>query len=242
MLGLLGLLGLVGCGRISFSPLDDGGASSTSDANTDATDARPIDAPANAITVSFGDRGDATFPATASDTFISNEAGEPTLNYGFTDELRSEQDVDERILLHFDLDMIPPTATVFQVQLAITVTQNNAQAVWFIHTVLEQWSEGTADGAAGAANFTQRMPATAWSTVGAGMPGSSGLSFASIIPNALGTITATLPNQPIQNWVANPATNFGMIFFNSHTDTARFAASENSTPSMRPLLTVTYVP
>jgi hypothetical protein len=236
------MLGLLGCGRISFSPLDDAGGSNTRDADTDATDARPIDAPANAITVSFGDRGDATFPATSSDTYISNEAGEPTLNYGFSDELRSEQDVDERILLHFDLDMIPPTATIFEVQLAITVTQNNPAAVWFIHTVLEQWSEGTADGAAGAANFTQRMPGTAWATVGAGMPNSSGLSFATIIPNALGTITATLPNQPIQAWVANPATNFGMIFFNSHTETARFAASEHATPSMRPLLTVTYVP
>ena len=231
---------LFGCGRISFAPLDDGGGSaSPSDA---ITDARPIDAPANAITVTFGDRGDATFPATASDTFISNEAGEPTLNYGFTDELRSEQDVDERILLHFDIDTIPTTATVFDVQLSITVTQANALAIWSLHPVLEQWSEGTADGAAGAANFTQRMPGTAWATVGAGMPSSSGLAFATIRPNALGLINAVLPTQPVQDWVANPATNFGMIFFNSDTDTARFAASESGTPSSRPLLTVTYVP
>jgi hypothetical protein len=242
--GAVCLLALFGCGRISFSPLDDGGGSSTTDANTDATDARPIDAPPNAITVTFGDRGDATFPATASDTFISNEAGEPTLNYGFTDELRSEQDVSERILLQFDVDMIPPTATIFQVQLAITVTQENPTATWFLHTVLEQWSEGAQDGAPGAANFTERMAGTTWAIPGAGMPGSSGLSFATITPNALGTITATLPNQPIQDWVANPATNFGMIFFNAdvNANTARFAASEDATPSMRPLLIVTYVP
>jgi hypothetical protein len=233
------VLALLGCGRLSFAPLGDSDASITDDS---IIDARPIDAPANAITVTFGDRGDATFPATASDTFISNEAGEPTLNYGFTDELRSEQDVDERILLHFDIDTIPTTATVFDVKLSITVTQANALAVWSVHPVLEQWSEGTADGTAGAANFTQRMPGTAWATVGAGMPGSSGLAFATIRPNALGLITATLPTQPIQAWVTNPATNFGMIFFNSDTDTARFAASESGTPSMRPLLTVTYVP
>jgi hypothetical protein len=236
------LLGLFGCGRLSFAPLGDTDASNTDDADDASSDGRSIDAPANAIIVTFGDRADATFPATASDTFISNEAGEPTLNYGFTDELRSEQDVDERILLHFDIDAIPTTATVFDVQLSITVTQANALAIWSVHPVLEQWSEGTADGTAGAANFTQRMPGTAWAIPGAGMPGSSGLAFATIRPNALGLINAVLPAQPVQNWVANPATNFGMIFFNSDTDTARFAASETGTPSMRPLLTVTYVP
>ncbi|HUS32552.1 MAG TPA: DNRLRE domain-containing protein [Kofleriaceae bacterium] len=236
------VFGLLGCGRIGFAPIDDrvGDAAATDDAAM--IDGRPIDAPANAVTVSFGDRGDATFQATASDTYISNEAGEPTLNYGFSDELRSEQDVDERILLRFDVDTIPPTATVFQVQLSITVTEANTVATWFVHPVLEQWSEGTADGTAGAANFTQRMPGTAWAVVGAGMPGSSGLAFATIKPNALGTINATLPNAPVQNWVTNPATNFGMIFLNDDTNTARFAASENATPAMRPLLTVTYVP
>ncbi|HEY5921089.1 MAG TPA: DNRLRE domain-containing protein [Kofleriaceae bacterium] len=227
------------CGRIGFAPLDDGGLTT---GDTRLVDGRVIDAPPNAITVTFGERTNADFNGVTRDTYISNEAGEPTLNYGATDELRSELDVDERILLRFDLTAIPPTATVFEVLLAVEVTEANAAADWLVHPLLEAWAEGTSDGAPGAANFTQRIVAAAWATTGAGPPMSAGAPFATLKPATLGALIATLPNATVQGWITSPATNQGMIFLNTNTNSARMASREASPSNNRPMLTVTYVP
>jgi hypothetical protein len=241
--GGFGLLGLAACGRVSFGLIGDAGSTGVGDGRSDVrmSDA-PIDVPPNAITRTFGERLSADFKNVTSDTFISNEAGEPTLNYGATDELRSEQDVNERILLRFSLAAIPTTATVFQVFLAIEVTEANPNANWQLHPLLEAWAEGTGDGVTGAANYTQRAAALTWTTLGAGTPGSAGALFVATQPSALGPLVIGLPVQSVQNWVANPAANFGMVFVNDHTDTARMASRESAIDAARPLLTVTYVP
>jgi len=148
------VIALIGCGRIGFSPGGDGDGGTMGNNDGLLTDGTMVDLPGNAMTVTFGEIGTATFQNVTADTFISNEAGEPTLNYGTTDELRSEQDVNERILLRFDLTMIPSSATVTSATLTVTVSQANASATWELHPVLELWPEGSQDGAAGSPNYT----------------------------------------------------------------------------------------
>lgn len=229
---------LVGCGRVGFGPLDDDGGRDD-DVRGDGVIA---DVPPNAMTVTFGERQTAMVQSVTRDTFISNEAGEPTFNYGSTDVLRSEQDVNERILLRFNLSSIPTTATVFDAKLTVEITQMNALATLELHAVLEPWSEGSLDGAAGAANYTERMTGTAWSTVGCGEPLSAGATIASAAPSALGSLPIPIPVATVQTWVTTPAQNFGIVFYNTHTDTARIASREHGTPEFRPQLAVAYVP
>jgi len=231
-----------GCGRVGFYTFDDamGGDGRSGDGGTPAIDA--IDAPMNAVTVTFGERATATFQGVTRDTFISNEAGEPTLNYGITDELRSESDVSERILLSFDVSAIPPGTAVFSASLQVIVTQANPLATWELHPVLENWDEGSQDGTSGTSNFTLRMTGVAWSNAGANIPTSSGPTFTTAQPAALGALDIPIPASVAQTWVNNVGSNYGFAFFNTHSDTARFASREIVPATSRPLLTVTYVP
>lgn len=230
------------CGRISFDASTDASSDARSDGRGDARGDEIPDAPPGAMTLTFGERGNANVQGVTSDTFISNEAGEPTLNYGGTDELRSEQDVDERILIRFDVSAIAPTATVIGATLFVVVTEANVAATWELRPLLEPWAEGTFDGLPGAANYTQRMLATNWATAGASEPGSAGSVVATMQPTALGPISEELPAAVVQSWVTTPANNFGFIFYNTSTNTARMASSEYPTPDARPMLAVTFVP
>lgn len=200
-----------------------------------------IDAPNNAVTVTFGERATATFQGVTADTYISNETGEPGLNYGASDDLRSEQDVSERILMKFTVTGIPSTATVLSASLDVEVVNENPLATWELHPLLEDWVEGSLDGTTGVANFVNRNLTTAWATAGAGMPNSAGPTFATAVPAVLGVLSITIPAATVQGWVTTPATNFGFIFYNTHTNSARIASSEEAT-QFRPLLSVTYVP
>lgn len=228
----------LGCGRVGFDRSTDGGAGD----DGGVTDGLTVDLPANALTLTFGERPTADVQGVTFDTFISNEAGEPTLNYGGTDELRSELDVNERILLRFDTSAIPTTATVLQARIALEITQTDPAATWSLRRVLEPWTEGTVDGTAGTANYTQRTAGTAWTTAGCGEPGSATPSFATVTDIQLGTATLGLLEPTVQMWIATPAENHGLVFYNTFTESVRFASSEHGTASLRPLLTITYVP
>ena len=94
-------------------------------------------------------------------------------NNGGTDELRSEQDVSERILLQFDLAALAQTSTLVSATLTLEILQTHPSGTWQLHPVLEPWTEGALDGAPGVANFTQRTAALNWSTAGCGEPASA---------------------------------------------------------------------
>lgn len=231
------LLLLAGCGRVGFAPIDDAALIAASDVGG------PLgDVPMNAVTSSFGERPGLDFPGVTTDTFISNELGEATLNYGAADVLRSEEDVSERILIRFALDAIPSSAQIIDAELTVYVTQVGASSVLTAYRLLEPWDEGTGDGTAGTANFTLRQGSGAWSTQGAGMPGSSGNPIGSLSPTTLGDALMMLDIGVVQQWVSSPSTNLGFVLFNSFTESTRIASSEATDSSQAPMLIVTYVP
>lgn len=232
-----------GCGRVGFSPTSDGG-SATADMAGPQIDGGPLaDAPSNALVRTFGERSGADVTGVTADTYISTEAGEPFSNYGATEELRSEQDVNERILLRFDLGSLPTSATVFDARVTVNILQVAPPATLTPRRLLEAWTEGNADGAAGVANSTQRTAVAAWTTVAAGSPGSSSATpMGTAAVTATGDLTIQLDAVTVQGWIADAGQNFGMIFFNSSGESVRFASSEHANTGIRPLLTVTYVP
>ena len=74
----------LGCGRVSFDLTGDGGITGDGQGQGDGA---MVDVPDNAMTIKFGERPTADVTGVTFDTFISNEVGESTLNYGATDEL-----------------------------------------------------------------------------------------------------------------------------------------------------------
>jgi len=228
---------LAGCGRVGFAPIDDA-------ALIAATDVGPPlgDVPSNAMTRSFGERPGLDFTGVTTDTFISNEVGEATLNNGAADVLRSEQDVSERILIRFALDAIPPSAEIIDAELTVSITQFDPSTVLTAYRLLESWEEGAGDDTAGVANFTLRQGSDAWTPPGAGMPGSAGDPLGTLSPTMLGDARMMLDLGIVRRWVSNPAENFGLVLFNSSVQSTRIASSEASDATQAPMLIVTYVP
>ncbi len=223
---------LAGCGRIGF---DAASGPAGIDAAFDATDASAtIDAPTTAMM---------TMISVARDTYISNEAGEATFNYGGDNEVRLERDSGERGLLSFDLASIPATATIFDVSLGITVIETPpAPTAINLHEALEAWDEGTLSGSTGLANYTMRNSGSTWTTPGAGTPGSASSTIAASFTPVLGRQSIVLPDSLIQQWVQNPATNHGIVLISTNDDSSRFTTSEGLPVTDRPVLTVTFVP
>lgn len=106
---------LTACGRLGFdaSPIDASTAVDALDGGDDAppVDARAIDAPAGAMTLTFGEAPLAMIMGVTRDTYLSNDVGEAQNNYGAEEELRIERDANERGLVAFDLRPIPSSAT-----------------------------------------------------------------------------------------------------------------------------------
>lgn len=226
---------VVGCGRIGFD-------TTSLDAPPSAGDGG-FDAPAGSVTVTFGEAPGTTFSNVTQDTYISNEAGEPSFNYGGDDEVRIERDVNERALIAFDLAALPISATVVTATLRVTITELPAPAQPIdVHVVTEEWSEGTAAGAPGVSNYVVRQGATTWTTAGGGPPGSAGAAVAALAPAALGDVTVSLPAPIVQPWITAPASNHGIVLIARSDDSTRFTTSEGTPPARRPVLTVVYVP
>jgi hypothetical protein len=235
-------MAVVACGRTGFDTAGDTQDAPVGDALADVPGSMP-DANPNSITRTYGLRTGVDVVAPTSDTFISNEAGESLQNNGGADVLRSEQDVSEHILLRFDLAAIPVSAQVVAASVTIRIVQFDPSATLSAHPLLERWTEGTGDGTAGVANFIDRDTNVPWTTIGAGSPGSSSSTpIGSAMPTAAADLSMSLSPPAVQAWVSAPAQNFGMIFFNSSSQSVRFASSEESAATQRPMLTITYVP
>lgn len=246
-----GLAVLAGCGRIGFELAGpgigvdapgDGGMGSEGPID-DAVDAM-IDAPPGPMmTLTFGEAPITMIKNVTRDTFISNEAGEATLNYGGDIEVRIEADVGERALLGFNITSIPATATVVSATLTIVNTQIPPSPLPIeLHRVLEQWDQGSLSGASGVANYTIRISAIPWLNPGAGTPLSSTATVGTFTPT-LGSQTFPLPTSMVQTWVTGgTANNFGMVMVSTSTESTRFTTSEGTPASARPVLTVTFIP
>jgi len=220
------------------APVDDDASGSDDDAGP--TDSMMVDVPPNAVTVTFGERASSMVKNATADTYISNDTGEPTFNYGVSDDLRAEADKGERILFRFDVSSIPSSATVIAATLEVDVTQNNSADVE-VRPILEPWLEGTLDGTSGQPSYLERSLGTAWATTGCGSPDSAGTTITTFKPLNAGVNAVALPGATVQGWVTSPATNYGIILFNTDTNSVRLASSEDPV-AQRPELTVTYLP
>jgi hypothetical protein len=103
-----------------------------------------------------------------------------------------------------------------------------------IFKMLRSWSESQA-------TWANRTASSPWQ-----LPGATGAtdsdattSLGSFRPDASDFVSVTLPPQLGQGWVANPASNHGILISNLSThDGFNLSASEEANLSLRPILTV----
>lgn len=188
---------------------------------------------------------------------LSNGAGQ---HFYVGDTLQNSNDV-RRGAIKFDLSAVPPGSIITSATLAlhVSMTISGAEAI-DLHRVLKDWGEGTSNAATGGAGRgegdgvqatpndvtwlytffnTQRwntpggdFVATASSTTSVGGVGSYQWTGAGLIAD-------------VQQWVNNPATDFGWIVTGNETakPTAKqFDTKENATAGNRPVLTIVYTP
>lgn len=178
---------------------------------------------------------------------VSNGAGQH-LFAGTTNN-----DDARRAVLAFDLDALPPGATVLTATLTLTLSRTTAgDTTVALHALNANWGEGASDaiGEEGAGATAETGDAT-WlytffDTASWAAPGGD---FAPT-PSAATVVGGTGAYQwasaglaaDVAGWLADPATNFGWILLGDETATGtakRFDSRENAPPN-QPRLTVTY--
>jgi hypothetical protein len=175
-------------------PADDADVDTPSDPPPDAS---PHDSPVTSMLV-FGDDADEL-----RDTEIW--AANATTNYGTGEHVSI--DADESGLFWFDLTAIPSTKTVVSAKLTVTVSDEASESggTATIHRLREAWVETEA-------TWLLRANAQGWSVNGARSPSSDTASLASFTPAAKETsYEIVLPVALVQDWIADPATNFGLL-------------------------------
>lgn len=182
---------------------------------------------------------------------VSNGAGENVFAGLTTQGIR-------RGLMHFQVDsMIPAGSTVTAVQLVLNVTNaNNVPTDYTLQRVLSNWGEGTSDAglpggqgtpsSTGDATWIHTFFNTAfWTTVGGDF--SSTVSATANLTATAGPLSWTSAQMvaDVQAWVNSPGANFGWVIRNDEAtlmDSARFASRENTSPALRPALSITFTP
>jgi hypothetical protein len=184
---------------------------------------------------------------------LSNGAG-PNFFAG-----RNSAGLIRRGLIAFDIAAaVPAGSTIVGASLQLHVSQSNEPASTALHRLIADWGEGAsvasgAGGGGGAAasgdatwidRFHGAQPPLQWSA-----PGGDFVPLASATAAASATGFALWNSQQmvadIQGWLEQPATSFGWIVIGDESISStsmRFDSRENSDPSLRPLLTIEYIP
>jgi len=191
----------------------------------------------------FGERPDVDVAGVTEDTHIESAQALSSLNFGAATGFGPDADPHRAGLLRFDLTSLPSTTVVEKAEIELYVhVCNNCHAeagTVQVYQLLEDWKEGTQDGQAGSANYWQRLTATPWTTAGAG-PGSRGTDVVvDFDPNVQGqAFVAGLPVTLVQQWVTDPAANFGLALEStpSTVDGVVFVSSESTLADQRPVL------
>ncbi len=174
------------------------------------------------------------------DTFLREET--PSQNNGDATPLRVDGDStngkDLSALLRFELSSIPRDAIVRSVKLTVDVENATAGAAYEIYALKRSWGENTA-------TWTSAATGSAWALAGAkSSTDRDWTALGSVAATSTGKITITLNAAGIvrvQQWIASPATNYGLVISDGKNgDGLAFASRESSTASSRPKLAVTY--
>ena len=207
--------------------------------------------------------GDSVTLTASADTHLfepapdNNAGGNPTFIAGANFNLKRS-----RGLVKFDLTgQIPSNATIQSVSLTLTVTMVPAtptDSTFDLRRVVVDWGEGTGfsnsgdagrAAVAGEATWNNRFhPSTPWSAVGAAAPGDfSSTVSASRFVHLQGAYTfSSTPAMvaDVEQWLADPSTNFGWIVMSESeatTGTHRTFASRENSANNGPTLVVQYV-
>jgi hypothetical protein len=210
--------------------------------------------------------GDTATLVPAADTSLFEN--EPDNNLGASLSLVSGANTSgfrSRELMRFNFTgQIPSNAVIQSVALSVNVVTvpgggGGAASVFDMRRLLVDWTEGIGTGNMGSAANTGETtwnhrfyPATSWIVPGGGISNDfSSTVSASLLWSGVGTYTFTSTSNlvaDVQQWVANPATNFGWIFISESENVAQTARrigsreDTNNTPSLLVQYVVPVVP
>ncbi len=176
--------------------------------------------------------------AGTTDTWIS-ENNQGQINGAATELDIDGEDPDENLgLIRWDLSSIAPGNTIASA--AITVNASNGtNQDYEIYAALRAWTEG-------AANWSQATASTTWEQEGARGATDRGTTVLGTVTGGIGQRTLVLNAAgiaQIQQWIDNPATNFGFIISDdSATDGIIFASREAGNTNNRPRLSLSFAP
>jgi len=160
---------------------------------------------------------------------------DPAANYDRS-YLKVDGDPPDNVaLMRWELTSIPASASVTSASLELSVRDNAGSESYAISPLLRPWVEGLA-------TWRTTDGVTPWTAGGAQGGSDRGASMGSFTAPATGRRVIALDAQQVQKWIANPASNFGLIIGNiTRTDASMWESSESPTVALRPLLRVVYV-
>jgi len=172
-----------------------GGMPSSPDAKP--PDAPGPDAPPGTMVVVAG-----ADPSQLRDTELWSE--EPLTGHGGDNHF--SVDTAELGLVRFDLSMVPPGATVLKATLGLRTLDEASEdgGTVLVFRLREGWDEAEA-------TWNERMAGKPWATDGALPPSRDPMPLADLSPQQVFTPYQTeLPPELVQEWLAQPQTNFGI--------------------------------
>ncbi len=176
------------------------------------------------------------------DTYLHEK--EKNKNYGLNNKLELEESIGNNvnhldgrhILIQFDVSNV--NATILQsakLKLYVTDMQTDGVIVEAYKTA-KSWDEGTKKNANGVPNWQYRKNNTSWSKVG-------GDFYPTIYGSKevieKGWLEIDLPNNLIEDWIANPSENYGLLLrasLSSNTGLIKFTSGEYPEENKRPFL------
>jgi hypothetical protein len=211
------------------------------EATNEKTPATEVQAVSSPTTAAFRDGVNGY--AGTRDTYISENA--PTTNYGAATALYTDGDDpagsgrDLSALLKWNISSIPSGSTINSVTLTVRVTNGSANT-YSLYALTRDWAES-------AATWQNATSTTSWEVAGAkGASDRNSTALGSLQASAAGTYSITLNSAGVarvQQWLDNPASNFGVIIASSgNADGVDLTSSEGATLADRPQLSVTYLP